>query len=938
MSWRQSQKTACPRAETHGSVLSREKYSVDFVGRIIEIVPREEFQREIFPGPEARMTSRTPQIRPVKFALLCVPLLFLAAAISDAQSPPASRLFSVSLVSDTISGTAFNDLAGDAVKNLSDPGLQNWRIRLFVASLEIDSTLTASDGSYRFTNVVPGSYTVSQEVQNGWSQTLPAAGGSYSFTLLAGQNNTGTNFGNFRLISVAGSTIEDLNGNGTRDGGEPGLSGWRIRLFRGSLHTDSTLTSGTGAYSFSNLGPGTYTVSEQSQAGWTQTLPASGAPYTFAAQSGQNLTAKDFGNFRNGSISGMKFRDLNADGARQGGEPGLLNWRIHLFRGSLHLDSTLTDAGGNYSFSNVGPGALTVSEQLQTGWTQTMPGPPGTYPVTLQSGQSVTGRDFGNARNSSVRGTVFYDRNSNGSRDPGEGGLTGWTVTAAAVHPANTRSAVSQGGGLYTIFLAAADTYTITLTPKVNWTRTFPPGSAYTVVITTGTDTTGLDVGAATQTDSATFRSFTADSLLVKKAVKRRSIESKWCFDFTNTVPVSPVNGLHVSFSRLVDSITAAGPFTTARPSSGKEFQFSGAAIAPGQTVTLCGYGSRFGVKVRRWWWTLHGVIVDAKQGSKSPSTQSFLLPMPNTANFRDETFLQYFTSGMTVGTARPDARTLYGWVVIPRSLMLYNALISRGVTHTGTPSGFVTYRGRPFLSKKTTLTPLAHNNRLFADVVALKLNIASSLLGHTPPGFGELIYEEGPNLLSGMTLNQIAARADSLLTYWTGVSGSVYMNLDTVIRKVNAAFSAPMDTVSFTNFLSITGVKSVHDIPFLRPSPLAHPLTVAPATNLTEEPPETFSLSQNYPNPFNPSTTIEFDLGGPAVVTLRVYNVLGQVVATLIDREPMEDGPQGVEFDARDLASGVYFYQIIVEGIPDEGSGERPGTYVSTRKMLLVR
>src|SRR5262249_51984717 len=160
---------------------------------------------------------------------------------------------------------------------------------------------------------------------------------------------------------------------------------------------------------------------------------------------------------------------------------------------------------------NVGPGALTVSEQLQAGWTQTMPGPPGTYAVTLTSGQSVAGRDFGNARNSSVRGMVFYDRNSNGTHEPGGGGLTGVTVAATAAHPANNRSSVSQAGGLYTLSLVAADTYTIGLTVKANWSRTFPPTATYTVVITTGTDTTGLDFGAGTVTDTAKFRSIVAD-------------------------------------------------------------------------------------------------------------------------------------------------------------------------------------------------------------------------------------------------------------------------------------------------------------------------------------------------------------------------------------------------------------------------------------------
>src|ERR1051326_8708798 len=114
------------------------------------------------------------------------PLLF--AGGSQADGGPSGRLFSVSLFTDTISGTVFNDIGGNAARDLSDPGLQNWRIRLFEASLEVDSTLTDAGGGFRFTNIAPGSYTVSQAVQPGWSQTLPVSGGSYALTLLAGQH------------------------------------------------------------------------------------------------------------------------------------------------------------------------------------------------------------------------------------------------------------------------------------------------------------------------------------------------------------------------------------------------------------------------------------------------------------------------------------------------------------------------------------------------------------------------------------------------------------------------------------------------------------------------------------------------------------------------------------------------------------------------------
>ena len=84
-------------------------------------------------------------------------------------------------------------------------------------------------------------------------------------------------------------------------------------------------------------------------------------------------------------------------------------------------------------------------------------------------------------------------------------------------------------------------------------------------------------------------------------------------------------------------------------------------------------------------------------------------------------------------------------------------------------------------------------------------------------------------------------------------------------------------------------------------------------------------SLSQNYPNPFNPSTSIRYALSGRALVSLTVFNTLGQQVATLVN-ETEEAGYHSVRFDGRGLASGVYFYRL--------SSGE----YVATKRLLLIR
>ena len=85
------------------------------------------------------------------------------------------------------------------------------------------------------------------------------------------------------------------------------------------------------------------------------------------------------------------------------------------------------------------------------------------------------------------------------------------------------------------------------------------------------------------------------------------------------------------------------------------------------------------------------------------------------------------------------------------------------------------------------------------------------------------------------------------------------------------------------------------------------------------------YSLEQNYPNPFNPTTTIEYNIPQGDFVTLKVFNVLGKEVATLVNGR-VEAGKHKVEFDASALNSEVYFYQIESEN------------YAETKKMILLK
>ncbi len=88
---------------------------------------------------------------------------------------------------------------------------------------------------------------------------------------------------------------------------------------------------------------------------------------------------------------------------------------------------------------------------------------------------------------------------------------------------------------------------------------------------------------------------------------------------------------------------------------------------------------------------------------------------------------------------------------------------------------------------------------------------------------------------------------------------------------------------------------------------------------------PQSFTLSQNYPNPFNPTTTIEFSLPQSANVTLKVFNILGQEVATLLNGV-QRAGKYTIRFDASRLASGVYLYRLQADN------------FVETKKLMLLK
>ena len=135
--------------------------------------------------------------------------------------------------------------------------------------------------------------------------------------------------------------------------------------------------------------------------GWRTTQPSSGV-HSLSLANGAVSTGKNFGVTQKVLISGTVFNDLDGDRVRDSGEAGLSGWRVFV---DADLDgvfdstekSVLTDSSGNWSFKDLAAGTHRVRVLQQTGWTRTTP-TSGYHSVTLTSGQTSTGRLFGERR------------------------------------------------------------------------------------------------------------------------------------------------------------------------------------------------------------------------------------------------------------------------------------------------------------------------------------------------------------------------------------------------------------------------------------------------------------------------------------------------------------------------------------------------------------
>lgn len=537
-------------------------------------------------------------------------------------------------------------------------------------------------------------------------------------------------------------------------------------------------------------------------------------------------------------------------------------------------------------------------------------------------------------------GTPSFDEPKAWSLEIRQGSLSGPIVASG------TGSSVTAPG-------LPAGTYYAIEADYVGWTHVgyrIDGGSAVAsntnnveVIVGVG-QTLTVDFANFLSADSVKYRSFLHEDIValvnlkLPKAVKKKNIGGYWEFTLTNPLTEAATE-LHVQFKNDVNSARPMtyDPFTAVTEVTKKKFDFTGYSVPPSGTVKITGYSAKGKPQQIKKAWFGATIPKPAHAVNKPADFEYLELAMPTYANLIDEVYADagWFKKGvpptdsLVVGVVRTDSAKYYGWVWLAKPGDVQKSLRDKTGIHDGDARFFDVFtNGKPLVKQQKTLPPNKHDNELFAEIVALKLGIAASATQHTQLGFGELVYQGSVEELEGMEVKQIADEASAAMTSEIGDAVGYY----DAIREINTAFAGDFDTTSFASRTVLTGVKMLHEVPVLRAGTGLIAITTPPVGKYSQVP-DVFELAQNYPNPFNPSTTIEFILPVDAIVTLKIYNVLGQEVATLANKELFTEGLNYLEFNASSLPSGVYFYRINADGVDEDG-----GKFTQVKKMLLMK
>jgi uncharacterized protein YfaS (alpha-2-macroglobulin family) len=312
----------------------------------------------------------------------------------------------------------WEDKNANGVQDAGEAGIANVTVQLKDTSGNVvQSTTTDANGNYGFT-VTPGTYTVAVLKPAGYEITgqdlggnevtdsdINAAGQTAPVTLQSGQNNPNVDAGLYKLAELGDKVWYDTNKNGVQDAGEAGVQGVKVSLLdaAGNVVTTQT-TDASGNYLFTSLKPGTYSVQFDkttlptgyvfttqdvgSDAADSDADTSTGKTIQTVLDSGESDKTWDAGIVANpGSISGTVREDLDNNNS---GDTPIAGVTVQLkdSTGTV-VQTTTTDANGNYTFNNVPAGTYTVVETNKPGYTDVGDvdgGDPNVITVTLPAG------------------------------------------------------------------------------------------------------------------------------------------------------------------------------------------------------------------------------------------------------------------------------------------------------------------------------------------------------------------------------------------------------------------------------------------------------------------------------------------------------------------------------------------------------------------------
>ncbi|WP_235299793.1 SdrD B-like domain-containing protein, partial [Portibacter marinus] len=436
------------------------------------------------------------------------------------------------------------DTDADGVQDAGEEGIEGVAVNLKDENGDvIASTTTEADGSYEFTGLAPGDYSVQFVLPAGSeysplnasgneatdSDADPAmAGMTEVVTLASGETNDDLDAGLYEPASIGDYVWLDADADGIQDDGEEGIGGVTVSLTdeNGNPVEDvdgnvvaAVQTNGSGFYEFTNLVPGDYIVVFETPEG-LQSSPSNqggddskdsdadettGESPVVNLESGENDPTIDAGFYAPASIGDFVFLDDNGNGIQDPGEIAVANVTVNLKdENGNTISTTSTNGVGKYEFTGLTPGTYSVQFVLPLGRVFSPVNQGGneandsdadpsmggmTEVVTLTSGQTNNDLDAGLYTPASIGDFVWLDTDADGVQDNGEQGIEGVTVNLKDVNGDVIASTTTGSDGSYAFTGLAPGDYSVQFV--------LPAGSEYSPLNASGDEATDSDADPA---------------------------------------------------------------------------------------------------------------------------------------------------------------------------------------------------------------------------------------------------------------------------------------------------------------------------------------------------------------------------------------------------------------------------------------------------------